>query len=189
MGQITIRQTGGLGKNENTFCEYDNEVSLDFLNHKLALIASALDDNRQYACYFVGMGGLPKSSYLKLKYNFNVSVVWNESLLPRYLRFLDCIVASHAGLLKVSNPMCITDLFPIMIDQTMAGIYVFPKSYEAEFIELVKKNPLPENIDFGIKKFKDYFFYIVDADNVESSTGVYEIISYGCDAAYIFNVF
>ena len=189
MSQITIRQTGGLGENENTLCEYDNEVSFDLLNHRLKIISDAMshDNGKEYACYLVGMGGLPKSAYLDIQKKFDADVVWVDSLLPKYIKILSCIVASYAGLVKINDPKELPDIFSLMIDQSMAGIYFFPKEYESEFVSLVKKNPLPESSDFGIKEFKDYFFYMVDADNAESSTGIYEVVSYGVCASFISN--
>ena len=67
----------------------------------------------------------------------------------------------------------------------MAGIYLFPKNHELKFIEIITNNISSSSFDYGVKKYDDYFFYVVDADNYESSTGIYEIVSYGKRCPYI----
>lgn len=185
MGQITICHKGSLGKSDNTLNEYHNEINDELLNHKLDAISKAVTDDEKYASYLVGMGGIPKSTYIMIEKKLKANVIWKCSLLTGCFRILNFAVASYAGLIKISDPTKIPELFSVLIEQSMAGLYIFPKSYEAEFIKLVKKNPLPDYSDFGIKQFKDYFFYMVDADNVESATGIYEIVSYGVNADYI----
>ncbi len=185
MSQIIIRQTGGLVENKNTLCEYDNEVDCELLAHRLNTIADALSGDEKYVCYLVGMGGLPKSIYLEIQNTFDADVIWNSSLLPKCIKLLSCIVASYAGLVKINDFKEIPDIFSLLIEQSMAGIYFFPKEYETEFVALVKQNPLPNSSDFGIKKFNDYFFYMVDADNSDSTTGIYEVVSYGIGANFI----
>ena len=61
----------------------------------------------------------------------------------------------------------------------MAAIYVLPHSAEQEFVTEVRNNPSPSDYGFGTTERDDYFIYMVDADNRESSTGVFEIVSYG----------
>ncbi len=64
----------------------------------------------------------------------------------------------------------------------MAGIYIFDESLERSFVEEVKRDPSPADYTFGLNQANDYFLYVVDADNSESSTGIYEILSFGFQA-------
>jgi len=180
-----IKNYCGLGVSDNTLCEYDNEVGFDLLNHRLKVISKVVTCDNEHVCYLVGMGGVPKRTYFEIKNKFYADVIWHGSLLPKGMRFLSCIVASYAGLVKVNDPRDISDIFSLMIQQSMAGIYYFPKEYEDRFVYLVKINPISECSDFGIKKFQDYFFYMADADNSESHTGIYEVVSYGVGAKFI----
>jgi hypothetical protein len=189
MGRITVQEIGCLGKSENTLNEYDNEISLELLKNKLERIATAAQDNDSYVCYIMGMGAHPKSTYEKLKKTVGVDLIWCGSLLPKYARIFSPFIASYAGLFKVLSTEKIPDIFLALVEQSMAGIYIFPKSFELQFVSAVKSNPMPKDYDFGTKLNKDYFYYIVDADNTESSTGVFEIVSYGVDASFISSKF
>lgn len=185
MGKIAVQEIGGLGKSENTLSEYDNEISFELLQNKLVRISKALQNSDGHVCYVMGMGAHPKDTYRKLKKTAGVDLVWLGSLLPKYARVFSPFIASYAGLFKVFNADKIPNIFLTLVEQSMAGIYVLPKSFEPRFVDLVKSSPLPKDYDFGIKSNKDYFYYIVDADNSESSTGVFEIVSYGVDASFI----
>ncbi len=187
MGKISVKEIGSLGKSENTLSEYDNEINFELLQHKLRRIAKAVENSEGCVCYVMGMGAHTKDTYCKLKKIVGVDLVWFGSLLPKYTRIFSPLVASYAGLLKILDTEKIPSVFSVLVEQSMAGIYVFPDSFESQFVELVKSNPLPKDYDFGIKSKKNYFYYIVDADNSESSTGIYEIVSYGVDASFISN--
>lgn len=189
MGKISLQEIGGLGKSENTLSEYDNEIRFDLLQNKLERISKAVQNSDGYVCYVMGMGAHPKDTYRKLRKTVGVDLVWLDSLLPKYARVFSPFIASYAGLFKVFDADKIPSIFFTLVEQSMAGIYVLPKSFEPQFVGLVKNNPFPKDYDFGIKSKKDYFFYIVDADNSESSTGIFEIVSYGVDADFIAGYF
>ena len=64
----------------------------------------------------------------------------------------------------------------------MAGVYLCPTGREHDFEKAVKANKLPNELDFGLKTDSRFFYYVLDVDNAESSTGIYEIVSYGAKA-------
>jgi hypothetical protein len=189
MGSVTLKELGGFQKHENTQIEYDNELSYDLLEHRLKKIASLIDLSGDKVCYIIGMGGRPKSTFYKLQKTEGVNLIWYGSIFPKYLRILSIFIASYAGLVKVIDSKKLPDLFLDICDSSMAGIYIFNKSMEKKFVDEVIKNPLPVHLDFGIKYDASYFLYVVDADNNESSTGIYEIISYGKNATDVATCF
>ncbi len=127
------------------------------------------------------MGAHPKETYKKLAKVNGIEVVFNRSLLPKYMYIFSLIIASYEGLIRIIDPNKLEDAFLKLIECSMAGIYIFHNSGEAEFKKNVINSLGKKEFDFGIKENMDYFFYIVDADNLESSTGMYEIVSYGID--------
>lgn len=182
MGQ-SIFQYGDFSQSKNTLGEFDNEINYELLICKLKKIAAAIEAKAsdQCVCYVMGMGAHPKGTYLNLIRD-GQNVVWYASLLPRNIRWLSFILASYEGLLKVSDIQKIPELFLTLVERSMAGVYVFPKSFEGEFLDRVKNKLSPIDYSFGVKSNSNYFFYIVDADNTESTTGMYEIVSYGIAA-------
>lgn len=189
MGKITIQVIGSLGKSENTLNEYDSEITFELLKNKLERIVAAVKDRDGYVCYVMGMGAHPQSTYKNISKTVGVELVWCGSVLPTYARILSPFIASYAGIFKVFSADKISDVFFALVEQSMAGIYVLPKSFESEFVSMVKNDPTPKDYCFGVKLNRDYFCYIVDADNSESSTGMYEIVSYGVDADFISSSF
>jgi len=183
MGKINISSLGGLGSHENTLNEYDNEVTEELLDHHLNQIASIHEDSEGCACYVLGMGAQPKSTYAELRKESGIEVIWSKSILSGPSKLLSILVASHAGLIKISESEKLPSVVKKLCHLSMAGIYIFDQSMEQDFVDRVIRNPLPKEFDFEIKEDSGYFFYMVDADNAESSTGIYEIVSYGKGAS------
>lgn len=189
MGNIICKNIGGLGKHDNTAQEYDHEVTFELLKNRLKHISNALTElDDKYSFFVVGMGGQPKAVYNSLAKELGLSLIWSGSTLPKYLRFLGGLVASHSGVFKVNDLHTLSTTFSILVEQSMAGIYVFPKEYELKFTNNFKNEEMSKEFDYGIKLLPDYFYYIVDADNYESNTGMYEIVSYGKKANYISSI-
>ena len=182
MKAIYTEKTIGFGFSENTANEYDNQITYDTLAARLAIISDAVQQNSDCICYIVGMGAHPRSTYQEIAKINGAEVIWYSSTLPKPLRFLKGIVASYAGLVKINNSAIIEKIFMELIDSSMAGIYLIPPYYELKFLENIRGNLPPLSYDFGIKCCKSYFMYVVDADNAESKTGIYELISYGVEA-------
>lgn len=188
MGKINFGSSDLINKNENTLNHYDNEITDELLEHRLQQISRSINLADGYVCYLLGMGAHPKSTYIDLKKRDGIDVVWYRSLLPKYIRFLSFLIASYEGLVKVSNVQEIPEVFQSLVECSMAAIYVFPQSFEKQFLNDIKKNIHPKNYSFGVQENPSYFVYVVDADNSESATGIYEIVSYGVDANYISSV-
>ena len=183
MGKVNIGSLGGLGSHENTLNEYDNEISEELLDHHLNQIASIYKDSRGCVCYVLGMGAQPKSTYAELREEPGIEVIWSKSVLSGPSKALSVLMASHAGLIKISASEKLPSVVKKLCHLSMTGIYIFDQSMEQGFVSRVIENPLLKEFDFGIKNDDGYFFYIVDADNAESSTRIFEIVSYGKDAS------
>ena len=183
MGKVNIRSLGCLGSHENTLSEYDNEVSEELLDHHLNQIASIYKDREGYVCYVLGMGAQPKSIYVELRKELGIEVVWSKSILSGPSKVFSIFMASYAGLVKISVPEKLPNIVKKLCHLSMAGVYIFDQSMEHSFVNRVIENPLPKEFDFKIKDDDGYFFYMVDADNAESSTGIFEIVSYGKGAS------
>jgi hypothetical protein len=183
MGKLILKDLGGFSKNPNTEEEYDDEVSEKRISEVLNKVASSpCLISEEKVCYIFGMGAQPKSVYENLEKQDGIEVIWYGSILPRYMRFLGGVVASYAGLIRVDNPNILADTFNKLVVASMAGVYCFSQKYEKKFISDIKMNPIPRVYDYSVKDDKGYFFYVIDADNSESATGMFEIISYGVAA-------
>lgn len=189
MGKFNLSVVGGLGFHENTSVEYDNEVSSELLDHHLSGIVSTYKKIEGCACYVFGMGAQPRSTYADLEKESGVKVIWSGSLLSGPSKILSLVVSSQAGLVKVTDPNKLPLVVRRLCYLSMAGVYIFDQNIEERFVAKVLENPLPEKYDFGVKDDPSYFFYLVDADNFESSTGIYEIVSYGKSASWFEKIF
>lgn len=173
---------GDFGASGNTAEQYDAQVTIESLEYRLRIISDALQRSEGYCCYVMGMGAKEKRTYTKMECIDGAQVVWVGSVLPKLLSFLGRFVSSYAGLVKIVDRSLIEHVFMTLVDHSMAGVYIFPDQFEPEFLKNVQRTVPPLVFDFGVKSCKDYFMYVVDADNLESSTGAYEIVSYGVEA-------
>ena len=189
MGNVNIKQLGGFNVHENTLNEYSHEISEELFDHHLQQITSIYKNCENCVCYVFGMGAQPKSTYTELREENGINVVWSKSILSGVYKMLSILIASYAGLVKISEPDKLPNVFKKLSHLSMVGVYIFDQSLEKEFVNSVIKNPLSKEFSFGIKSDNGYFFYIVDADSMESSTGIYEIVSYGKSASSFANIF
>ena len=180
MGKISIGSSHKYIEHPNTLKKFDREVQLERVEYTVTQIAKSTSINMaDKVCYMYGMGSQPESVYSELKYLKGIDVIWYDTILPKIFKPLSFIVASYTGLIKVSDNSFLSKTFIKLIEMAMAGIYIFNKDYQDEFISQIKHNRRSPVSDHIIKKDPSYFIYQVDADNNESSTGIFEIISYG----------
>lgn len=166
-----------------TLVHSDSEVDAEAVRDRVRSIAAQLQSSEaRQVCYVLGMGSQPRGTYASLLGEAGVEVVWESSVLPRGMRWLGFVVASEAGLVKVLDYRKLPEIFARISTLSMAGIYIFDESLERSFVEEVKRDPSPADYTFGLNQANDYFLYVVDADNSESSTGIYEILSFGFQA-------
>lgn len=184
MGKINLTSIGGLGFSSNTLNEYDNEVSEELVDHHVERIASIYAESQGLSCYIIGMGGQSRDVYREVSNEVGVEVIWTSSILPGVTKLLSFFMASQAGLIKVLSPEKLKIVFKSIRGSSMAGIYIFEDSLEDQFVKRVTDCVLPKEFDYGVKCDPRYFFYIVDADNAESATGLYEIVSYGTESEF-----
>ena len=167
-------------KHRNTKEEYNKEIQgskYEYFVEKLS--EKNILENDGKVCYVFGMGKQPRSTYKKISKEQGLSVVWYESLFPKILKPLSLVIASYEGLVKILDGEKLPTVFLELSNMSMAGIYYFSKSFEKEFIETIKKKKFSVYADLIVKNDPEYLIYQVDTDNVESSTGIYEIVSYG----------
>ncbi|WP_282611349.1 hypothetical protein [Pelagibius sp. Alg239-R121] len=188
MGKINVDLSVDIGAVENTLNEYDNEISEELLEHHLEQIASIFECSEDLVCYVLGMGSQPKSTYTELRHETGLDLIWSKSVLPDLFKPLSVFIASYAGLLKVLESEKLPSVVKKLCHMSMAGVYIIDHSEEQYFLDRVMHYPQCKEMDFGIKRDDRYFLYLVDADNAESSTGVYEVVSYGKRASSFANV-
>ncbi|HEY2335847.1 MAG TPA: hypothetical protein VGI18_00570, partial [Burkholderiales bacterium] len=139
--------------------------------------SSSLADGR--VCYVHGQGGRPIGTYEQLKKQDGIEIVFARTLLPRFIGFLQYVVASHEGLVKINDRSVLPKVFSELMHLASVGIYCVGSSFESNLVRLASESALPRQQDLGVKADPGYMYYIVDADNAESPTGVLEIISHG----------
>ena len=137
--------------------------------------------NEGFVCYAAGMGGLPKSVYLELESRKDVDVIRMERYGANsvFQKILSVILPSYWGVMKIKNISYIDTIFDKLTEQTMGELYLLNRKEEAVFLSKIQTVNSPLEISEYIKQLPDFFMYQLDADNVESETGMLEIISYG----------
>lgn len=188
MNTVNVENRQLLKPSSNTKVEFSSELDPTLLESRLDKLKSMYLNTENMVLYIVGTGGQARSVYRDLESQFNgIEVLWFDSTLPRYLNFFKGVIASYAGMIKVSELSSMKQIFLSVSEQSMAGIYIFPEHAEKKIKASAKNTLQNRNFDFdlGIKSYANYFFYLVDTDNSESSTGCYEIVSYGIDASYV----
>ena len=173
---------GEIRKGDGTAVHFDREIELDSIVSRTRQIAQQIDGNESMVCYVFGMGSHPRSTYTSVSQIDGVHILWHSSLLPKKWRWLSRLIASEAGLIKIVKAGALEEVFAKVVNSAMAAIYVLHASVEQEFVTEVRNNSAPADYGFGLTLRDDYFVYMVDADNQESSTGVVEIVSYGRNA-------
>jgi hypothetical protein len=178
MGSVNLRNTRLFERSQNTLAEFDREVDIEGVKCVLEKISNTEVDCGGRICYLYGMGAHPRSTYEALRKTSGLHVIFSRSILPRKLRFLSWIVASHEGLIRVDKWSVLPETFLTLMRQSMVALYFVSPELEEKFVCAATERGR-KAIDFGVKADPGYSMYIVDADNAESSTGMVEIVSYG----------
>lgn len=166
---------------KNTHAEFDRDVSYAEIEAVLTKLARFQGDSDEVICYVYGMGAHPRSTYQSMQKLDGVHVEFFRSVLPRKLQVLSWFVASYEGLIRIEDLSRLPEVFLTLMKQSMVGVYFMNKDLACGFVRSVKEKREGALIDFGIKDDPAYSIYIVDADNVESTTGLVAIVSYGRD--------
>jgi hypothetical protein len=183
-GRLLLGRGGFLRPGTTTESEFDRAVSETEVRRIVGSLADCLRARKEKASFVYGMGGQPRSTYNELSRARGVETIFSRSVLPPGFRVFSRLVASHEGLLRINDPDVLPTVFLKVMSMSMAGIYLFDRTIEQRFVEAVKAGDPEKNYDFGIKDDPGYVIYIVDADNGESPTGIFEIVSYGAAAPW-----
>jgi hypothetical protein len=180
MQQITF------GSNSNNYSpkqvKFDQQVEMDDVEKNIDLITKwSKDTDLDHVLVVYGMGGQTKKVYNFLRDRDEIRLLWSGPRLPKYLRFLNGIISSYAGLMVVHKIEILKELFTSLSENSMVGIYIcFNKDVLVEMETVVANNIHPEALDDLVSTVDlENLIYQVDADNNESITGIYEIISHG----------
>lgn len=147
-------------------------------------ILSSIEIPEKYSIFIYGTGKQSKTTYQTLQTLEGVEVLWFEFILSGFLKILKFLIAGYAGLIKINNNKRIREIFEIVSQLSMAGIYVIDKKVETQFINEVKKNN-PDIFmvnDVIINNSNNYFIYLIDNDSIDSETGISEIRSVGIES-------
>lgn len=144
-------------------------------------VLSNIDIPENYSVFVYGTGKQTKTTYQKIKERNDVEVIWSDFILTGILKMLQFLMAGYAGLIRINNYKSIKEIFEIISESSMAGIYIIDKNIENAFISEVKNKNKDVFIvnDVVMKNSNNYFIYLIDNDAAESETGIYEIKSFG----------
>lgn len=171
-----------LRKGPGTDVQFDRPIELEAISERINEIVRQLKHADSVACYVFGMGAQSSATYNAIAKMDGVKLIHRSSVLPLKWRWLRWVVASEAGLIKIEQASVLKEVFEIVVDSAMAAIYILPLAAESDFVASVLRSVTPPDYSFGTSGLDDYFIYVVDADNNESSTGAVEIVSYGTHA-------
>jgi len=178
-GKFAFGQFGSFYQSPNTKAEFDRDAKTESVRETVERLAQAQPLHPDRVCYVFGMGAQPKHVYTSLQGKRGIELLFFRSLLPWYLRWLGGFVGSYEGLVRIDDLSLLPDVFFTVMDRSMAGVYIFAAGEESNFLNGINSKTHRRQFDLGVKNDPGYCFYIVDADNSESSTGVIEIVSYG----------
>ena len=178
-GNIAIGQSGKFDQSPNTKAEFDRDARIESVRETLERLAQARSLHPDRVCYVFGMGAQPRHVYASLHGKEGIQLLFFRSLLPWYLRWLSGLVGSYEGLVRIDDLSQLPAVFLSLMDRSMVGVYIFAAGEEDHFLTGVRSMANRRQFDLGVKNDPGYCFYIVDADNSESSTGLIEIVSYG----------
>ena len=181
MGRIDVGQYGFFQQSSNTKFEIAREATRESIDAVLRKLASSSSLAKDRVCYVHGKGGKPKDSYAALRQRPGVEVVYLRSLLPRFARFMQFAVASYEGLVRIDDLARLPRVFTELMNLSAVGVYCVRAAFEGDLVRLASRPGRLRQIDLGVKADSSYAYYIVDADNAESRTGMIEIVSHGFD--------
>lgn len=180
MGEIKLNVVPSGVVSNNTLTEYSKEIQhsrFEYIIKKISDLDIFHSENKTNIVF--GMGKHPKSSYTKLKKSSGIELIWCDSIFPTLLKPLSYLIASYEGLVKINDGKRLFDVFKDLSRLSMVGFYHFDRQFESSFVDTIKRNKYCVYADTVVKEDPGYFIYQVDTDNGESSTGIYEIVSYG----------
>lgn len=167
----------------NTGMEYDRESTVEHIQRRVTCLATCVQDNADRCVFVYSMGAMHESQVRQLRRQAGVEVVWSRSLIPGVLLPLRLFFASYASLLRVTDVSKLGEVFFQVLEKSMAGVYEFSRTLEQQFVSQARAQNSENCYDFGVKADPAYMIYIVDADSLESPTGIYEIASVGQGAS------
>lgn len=155
-------------------------VELERVEYMLGFLSKyALGNGR--ICLLYAMGGQPLDILNEVQ---NINGL-NALVIKRYLgdRFyhnvLSYLLNARYGLFEVTDSQKLKEAFIPLISGWMAGIIIINKDFKDELIKGVMQHTDSNKIRELIEQDASYFFYEVDGDNLESTTGIVQIVSYG----------
>lgn len=181
MGNIAFRSVTPFAS-DNTGFHFDFESTWNVVRSNLSYILN-------YSCsaqlggswYIYGFGSQSKLKIESLKQHKGLEFVFSKSILPTPFKIFNWLVASYSGLFKVTSLKEVFNVFLDLADSGMVGLYYVPSNAESRFLEKAKNGVGKEGLNFGVNQSEEYFIYIVDGDNFESKSGIYEIVFCGKD--------
>ncbi|MFH2046634.1 MAG: hypothetical protein ABIK92_15980 [Pseudomonadota bacterium] len=163
----------------------ERERTEEEINKSVLELAKIYQDNSAIiVCYIHGLGGKPLAFYKSILNEQKVDLLWygisrpNSFLKRMLVMYLLKFLPSYGGIIRVRNGDEIISLFPLIAEQSMAGIYMFDLSREDEILKTINKNPneLPDFADVD----PTHFIYLVDEDSISvQNEGIIEILKYG----------
>lgn len=140
-----------------------------------------------FSCYVASMGGLSKGDLksIEKKRDFKfirIDKFNSKSFLQKAVPFF---LSSYWGVAEINCILKIEDILDDMTNQVMAELYIFNDKHKEEFNRNISTINNPLEISDFVEQYSDFFMYQLDADNMESKTGMVEIISFGKDCPKI----
>jgi hypothetical protein len=180
--RLDIAPSGGMPRSAHTALEFSRDVSIeDAQQHIVAFSEAWSRSEKPVTCFLYGMGAQRSGLYRHVANQSGATVLRLRSLIPWPMAPLRLIVASYEAVLEIPTPAVLSAAFWRVVERSMAGIFfVHPEHAQRIRSELRSAKSLP--LDLWSKADCTYALCIIDADNAESPTGLYEIVSVGSAA-------
>jgi hypothetical protein len=132
-------------------------------------------------CVLFGNGARPKSAYSPWRDVPGAEILWDGPLLPVWAYPLTCIVAAHAGFVRLTRVDLLTPLFRNLSTQAMADLYSFGSALLPEVESHVLRAKWLRKGDIATILVRDpaHFWFSLDGDNIDAETGLWARISHG----------
>lgn len=129
-------------------------------------------------CFLMGYGNHRRSTYLELKQNRSLNVIWFAPFLPRWLYLLGRIIPSYGGLVEIKNPSALRPVFEILSRLAMVEFYSVKVSVFTAIVTHVQQYQWRSQTVSIARNDESYFRFGVDGDTM-SAESIFSWVSYG----------
>ena len=147
-----------------------------------AAVSDHLLTGESRACVAYGYGSRPRALYQQLRHDPDVSLLWDATISPWWMKPLALLAAAHGGLVQIRSPRRVTTLMDELSELAMTELYSFPRTVLKNVRSYVEQNTWRSFPGEVVGQDSAYFCLGVDGDSRDApDTGHFAWVSYGSE--------